>query len=119
MHWTADDLAKFGLADPHAVVRARIASAELPVLRRNIMKALATAAICAAIALPFTAFAQSADTKYCQALSESYRNTIAKTATPNNQVPVAMSKCATAPLEGIPALEKALKDGKVALPPRT
>jgi len=33
-------------------------------------------------------------------------------------VPTAMSKCATAPGEAIPTLEKALTDGKVELPKR-
>jgi hypothetical protein len=42
-----------------------------------------------------------------------------KNATPDATVPTAMSKCAKSPGEAIPVLEKALKDGKVALPKRS
>jgi hypothetical protein len=73
----------------------------------------------AAFALPFAAAAQSNDAKYCKALSDTYRQTVAKDTTPNADVPVAMAKCeAGDPAVGIPILEKALKDAKVNLPPR-
>jgi hypothetical protein len=75
---------------------------------------------CTALALPFAASAQSNDAKYCQALTETYRNSVPKTATPDAVVPVAISKCASGDTAtGIPVLEKALTDAKVSLPPRT
>ena len=41
----------------------------------------------AALALPFAAAAQSNDAKYCKALSDTYRQTVAKDTTPNADVP--------------------------------
>jgi len=81
------------------------------------MKTAATLIVCASIALPFAAFAQSADAKYCEALSVEYRklNTDASTGPQAD----AMAQCkAGNTAAGIPVLEKALKDGKVTLPSR-
>jgi hypothetical protein len=74
---------------------------------------------CLALGLPFTAFAQSADAKYCQALADVYRKTVAHDTTPNAEVPTAVAKCQAGDTSGIPVIEKALKDAKVELPPRT
>jgi hypothetical protein len=80
------------------------------------MKTVGILLACASIALPFAAFAQSADTKYCDALSAAYRTSgVSKGDSPEA---VAMAKCKTDPASSIPVLEKSLKDNKVALPPR-
>jgi hypothetical protein len=55
---------------------------------------------CFALTLPVTAFAQSADAKYCQALADD------------------VAKCQAGDTSGIPVIERALKDAKVELPPR-
>ena len=69
--------------------------------------------------LPSAALAQD-DAAYCQALTRTYRATIAKRADPAVAVPVAMAKCeAGDTAAGIPVLENALRNAKVALPPRT
>lgn len=69
-----------------------------------------------ALALPFAASAQTADTTYCNALSEKYRTSGANKG--DSPEAVAMSKCAKDPGSAIPALEKSLKDSKIPLPPR-
>jgi hypothetical protein len=78
---------------------------------------------CAALALPLAASAQSADTKYCSALSDNYNTYVLasggrshNTASPD--VANAMSKCSSNAAAAIPVLEKALNDAKVSLPPR-
>ena len=82
------------------------------------MKTLTAIVVCASVAMPLFAYAQSAaDVAYCNKLSQTYRSTNLAN-TPDATVPTAMSKCAAAPAEGIPVLEKALKDGKVTLPKR-
>lgn len=75
--------------------------------------ALATAAVL----MPLTAFAQSADTTYCRALAAKYRE-FNKGQDPQANVAAAAAKCDAKPGEAIPALEKQLKDDKIALPPR-
>ena len=75
-------------------------------------------AAAAAVMLPLAAFAQSADTNYCKALSAKYRE-YAKAGAVDSTAAAAMAKCDKEPAAGIPVLEKHLKDGKVALPPRT
>ena len=80
------------------------------------MKSLITVAICAAIGLPFAASAQSADTKYCNALSEKYRTS--GTNKGDSPEAIAMGKCANDPASAIPVLEKSLKDAKIPLPAR-
>ena len=73
--------------------------------------------VCAAVVLPFAAFAQSADAKYCEALSVEYRKL--NTASDSGAAADAMANCkAGNTAAGIPVLEKALKDQKVTLPPR-
>jgi hypothetical protein len=78
----------------------------------------------AAFALPHISFAQTNDTKYCAALSEKYDSLIdtagskGGSATPPD-VMSAMGKCKSDPASAIPVLEKALKDKRITLPPRT
>ena len=78
----------------------------------------------AAIALPQFSFAQTNDAKYCAALSEKYDSLIdtagskGGSATPPD-ITTAMGKCKSDPASAIPVLEKALKDKKITLPPRT
>ena len=82
------------------------------------MRSLTTFMICASLAMPFAALAQSADAKYCAALSAEYRKLNTMTAT--GVEADAMAKCAAGDTAtGIPILEKALKDAKVTLPPRS
>ena len=84
------------------------------------MKTLTAIVVFASVALPLFAYAQSpADVAYCNQLSQTYRSTAQLNSTPDATVPTAMSKCATAPGEAIPTLEKALTDAKVALPKRS
>jgi len=74
--------------------------------------------VAVALALPATAaFAQSADTSYCNALSAKYRD-INRGASPSGAGADAMASCAANPSAGIPVLEKALTDAKTPLPPR-
>ena len=85
------------------------------------MKTLTAIVVCASVAMPLFAYAQSpapADVAYCNKLSQTYRSTAQLNSTPDATVPVAMSKCATAPAEGIPVLEQALTNGKISLPKR-
>jgi hypothetical protein len=87
-------------------------------IRRETMKTLTAMVVCASVAMPLFAYAQSAaDVAYCNKLSQSYRATNVAN-TPDAVVPTAMSKCASAPGEAIPVIEKALKDAKVTLPKR-
>lgn len=83
------------------------------------MKVLTAIVVAATVATPFFAYAQSpGDVAYCNKLSQTYRSSAQFNSTPVATVPEAMSKCAKAPADAIPVLEKALKDGKVALPKR-
>jgi len=89
----------------------------------NISKPCLLAAVL--LSVSSAAFAQSADTKYCKALGASYETYVRSLTDqqrgaqpPTAAVSGAASKCDTAPGESIPVLEKALKDAKVALPPR-
>jgi hypothetical protein len=77
----------------------------------------------AAIALPQIASAQSADQRYCSAMSSKYQQFAgfsANRAQPaNGQVNVAMEQCREGQTaQAIPVLEAALHDANVALPPR-
>ncbi len=78
-----------------------------------------------ALALPATASAQSADSKYCAALGAQYDRYVNNVnlgrgvAPPSAKIEGAKANCANNPAAGIPVLEKALTDAKVQLPPRT
>lgn len=71
-----------------------------------------------ALALPLTAFAQSADLKYCMAMAGKYEEYVGRGQTPDAIVADAAAKCKAGNPSGIPILEKALKDNKIDLPPR-
>ncbi|MBS0220111.1 MAG: hypothetical protein JSR91_05145 [Proteobacteria bacterium] len=82
--------------------------------------------LCSMLAVlgPSAAFAQSADAKYCDALSHQYNKyVLASEGKSHNTAPsnvsAAMGKCSTDAKTAIPILEKALQDAKVSLPPRT
>jgi hypothetical protein len=94
------------------------------------MKILNTCSIvCVSLALPVLAFAQTADTKasdakYCAALTDKYMTYVAgagssKREDQNIGARLAVDKCKAGDTSGIPVLEKALKDAKLDLPPRT
>jgi hypothetical protein len=71
-----------------------------------------------ALALPFAALAQSSDAKYCQQLADLYRTTNKQNM--DATVPEAINQCNKGnTAAGIPVLEKALKEAKVTLPPRS
>jgi hypothetical protein len=76
------------------------------------------------LALPLAASAQSADSKYCSALSASYEKYAqdnggrSHNAAPAN-VGAAMGKCSSDPSSAIPVLEKALNEAKIPLPSRS
>ena len=66
---------------------------------------------------PVGALAQTADAKYCEALSDTYRKLNKQNMAAG--VPEAMNQCKQGnTAAGIPVLEKALKDEKVTLPAR-
>jgi len=87
------------------------------------MKAIVIGAFLAGLGLPVAASAQSADAKYCTALSEMYDAYIETAgdkggrATPT-EVVIAMDKCKLNPAASIPVLEKQLRAAKLSLPPR-
>ena len=94
------------------------------------MKILNTCSIvCVSLALPVLAFAQTAattasDAKYCAALSDKYATYVGgagsgKREDQNIDARLAVDKCKAGDTSGIPALEKALKDAKLDLPPRS
>lgn len=85
---------------------------------------LAIASVSLALALPSAASAQSADSKYCSALSDKYSQFAQDNGGKSHNAPpadvaAAMSKCGTDPASATPVLEKVLKDNKITLPPRT
>lgn len=75
-------------------------------------------------AMPAIAWAQSADTNYCNALSATYLKYVNNPGTGRGNQPAsatvseAQGQCAANPAAGIPVLERALKDARVNLPPR-
>ena len=77
-----------------------------------------------AFSLPTAAFAQSSDAAYCRALVAKYEAYLDQNprlgASPQGlDAKVGVEKCKTGDTAGIPAIEKALKDAKFDLPPRT
>jgi hypothetical protein len=74
--------------------------------------------------MPFGTHAESADSQYCEALTDKYLDLVGhddlSPGTTSNPVAiaVAMSKCQTDPAYSIPVIEQALKNAKVNLPPR-
>jgi hypothetical protein len=78
-----------------------------------------------ALSLPVAASAQSNDAKYCAALVDKYNQSLNASSrrgqnSENLDAKVGIAKCqAGDTASGIPMLEKALKDAKYDLPPRT
>jgi hypothetical protein len=72
-----------------------------------------------ALALPLSAFAQSAEAKYCMALASKWEEYVGRGQTPDASQSAAAAKCKNGDTSGIPVLEKALQDNKITLPPRT
>jgi hypothetical protein len=81
------------------------------------LKTSLIAAVGVALALPFGAFAQSADVTYCKQLSSLYRE-VTRGNDPTGGGAQAMSQCDSNPAAGIPFLENALTNAKVSLPPK-
>jgi hypothetical protein len=79
--------------------------------------------IAAVLLAPTMVSAQTADAKYCSALSEKYEAYLETAgdkggrATPVDVV-VAMDKCKSDPASAIPVLEEQLKAARLTLPPR-
>ena len=82
------------------------------------MKTVTALIVSACVAFPFAASAQMTDAAYCKKLTETFRADLSRSANAGPEVPVAMAQCDTKPADGIPVLEKALKDAKVTLPAR-
>jgi hypothetical protein len=82
-----------------------------------------------ALALPVAAFAQSgdassSDVKYCTALIAKYEQYLDQSSKRGQQpqgldARTGIEKCKAGDTSGIPVIEKALKDAKYDLPPRT
>lgn len=78
-----------------------------------------------ALSLPVAASAQSSDAKYCSDLSEKYERYLNMNASRGGQpqsldAKVAVQKCISGDTAyAIPILEKALKNARLDLPPRT
>jgi hypothetical protein len=87
------------------------------------MTALKAMLASAVLLAPIAASAQTADARYCTALSEKYESYLETAgdkggrATPVDVV-VAMDKCKSDPAAAIPVLEKQLKAARLSLPPR-
>jgi len=88
------------------------------------MNEKAVAALLVAAALPAAALAQSADTTYCRALGATYDKYVNNPSNARGKPPVAevgraQSQCDDNPAAAIPVLEKALRDARISLPPRS
>lgn len=74
--------------------------------------------------LPAGAFAQSADSVYCNALAATYEKYVNSPSGGRGNQPEmagigdAKASCAKNPAAGIPVLEKALREKRINLPPR-
>jgi hypothetical protein len=76
----------------------------------------------ALLSLPVTAFAQSSDAAYCNALVAKYQQYLDQSSKKGQQpqsvdAQAGIEKCKAGDTSGIPAIEKALKDAKFDLPP--
>ena len=76
-----------------------------------------------ALATTQPSFAQSDDAKYCAELVEKYEQYASEGADKGAsqsplEVEIAKGKCDSNPASSIPVMEKALKNARIALPPR-
>ena len=83
---------------------------------------LKSLSIIVACTLPAAAFAQSTDAKYCAALVAKYEAYLDQSQKKGEQpqniaAKAGAEKCKSGDAAGIPALETALKDAKLDLPP--
>jgi len=74
------------------------------------------------LAIPLPALAQS-NAKYCAELVEKYEQYVSEGAEKGAsqsplEVEIAKGKCRSSPASSIPVMEKALKNARIALPPR-
>jgi hypothetical protein len=77
-----------------------------------------------ALSLPTVAYAQSSDVTYCAALVGKYQAFLDQSqkrgeAPQSLSAKAAVEKCKAGDTSGIPDIEKALRDAKIDLPPRT
>jgi len=88
-------------------------------------RTIAILTILAGTALPLCASAQQADAAYCAKLGQAYQKYVGDNEAQHRgqqrdaTVTAAITKCGTDSASSIPVIEKALKDAKVDLPPRT
>jgi hypothetical protein len=91
----------------------------------HMTKILSVCALIATIFLtPFQASAQGGDSAYCSALSQKYQQFLDAETRGGRQpqsldARAAIEKCKAGDMTGIPVIEKALKDAKIDLPPRS
>jgi len=91
----------------------------------HMTKALGMCALTTAIILtPFLASAQGGDGAYCAAPSQKYQQYLDAETRGGRQpqsldARAAVEKCKAGDTTGIPVIEKALKDAKIDLPPRS
>jgi hypothetical protein len=76
------------------------------------------------LAMSLPMFAQSADAKYCAELKDKVEQYIADehekgAGATSLDVEIAKGKCRSDPASAIPVFEKALKNARIALPPRS
>ncbi len=78
-----------------------------------------------ALSPALAAFGQSNDTAYCNKLSDTYKRYVGTESQHRGRAPdaasieTAISHCQSDAANSIPVIEKALKDAKVDLPPRS
>lgn len=86
-------------------------------------KMLLGSAVVVATLMPLAAFAESTDATYCTALVQKYEQYVDKNsgrvqAPQSLDARTGVEKCKAGDTSGIPAIEKALKNAKIDLPPR-
>jgi hypothetical protein len=85
---------------------------------------LVTLMVCAAAALPVSAFAQQSDTAYCSSLATTYQRYVGdnnyahRSQQRDATVDAAITACPTNASASIPVIEQALQNARVSLPPR-
>jgi len=86
-------------------------------------KMLLGTSVVVATLMPLAAFAQSTDATYCTALVQKYEQYVDKNSGRVQQLQsldarAAVEKCKAGDTSGIPAIEKALKNARIDLPPQ-
>jgi hypothetical protein len=93
-------------------------------MERNMMTSLKGLLAVVVVSLPAVAFAQSTDAAYCGALVTKYEQYLDMSSKRGRQPQslesrAAVAQCKAGDPAGIPGIEKALQDAKVALPSHT